>query len=311
MPSPEDYSVEDEIADVGVGAPHVVVLGAGASRACCPNGDKNGKSLPLMADFAVALGVDALLSSWGFNPLDNFEDTYSSLHDRHETDKLRELRYKVETYFSSLEIPEEPTIYDRLLLSLRPKDIVATFNWDPLLLQAYLRNYQHAPLPKPIFLHGNIMTGYCEADRTVGLRGHICSRCGIPFSPTPLLYPVRHKDYATDTFIASQWNVLKRGFKKAFMITIFGYSGPKTDREAILAMKDAWGSTDDRIMEQTSFITLQSYESWIANHPRRTGEAHFAQYYDAKFVENNPIPRYPVFSEIWNWYENLISSEKL
>jgi hypothetical protein len=178
------------------------------------------------------------------------------------------------------------------------------------------------------------MTGYCEADRTVGLRGHICSRCGIPFSPTPLLYPVRHKDYATDTFIASQWNVLKRGFKKAFMITIFGYSGPKTDREAILAMKDAWGSTDDRIMEQTSFITLQSdeeisvgwgefihshhyerhesfYESWIANHPRRTGEAHFAQYYDAKFVENNPIPRYPVFSEIWNWYENLISSEKL
>ncbi|MBA7568543.1 hypothetical protein ES708_10272 [subsurface metagenome] len=30
--------------------PHIVILGADASRAVCPNGDKNGKILQLMND---------------------------------------------------------------------------------------------------------------------------------------------------------------------------------------------------------------------------------------------------------------------
>ena len=32
------------------GGPHVVLLGAGASRAVCTNGDKHGRKLPLMSD---------------------------------------------------------------------------------------------------------------------------------------------------------------------------------------------------------------------------------------------------------------------
>ena len=97
-------------------------------------------------------------------------------------------------------------------------------------------------------------------------------------------------------FIVTEWNALKRGFSEAFMITIFG-SGPKTDEETIAAMSEAWGASDDRNLEQTSFITIQDddeiqknwskfihshhyeihsdfYQSWIANHPRRTGEAY-------------------------------------
>ena len=44
-------TVEDEQNNVFVERPHLVVLGAGASRAAFPDGDKNGKRLPLMADF--------------------------------------------------------------------------------------------------------------------------------------------------------------------------------------------------------------------------------------------------------------------
>jgi hypothetical protein len=45
----------------------------------------------------------------------------------------------VREYFAQLELPVEPTIYDALLLSLRDKDAVFTFNWDPFLFQAHLR----------------------------------------------------------------------------------------------------------------------------------------------------------------------------
>ena len=37
------YSREQEIADVRIGRPHVVILGAGASLAAFPDGDRNGR----------------------------------------------------------------------------------------------------------------------------------------------------------------------------------------------------------------------------------------------------------------------------
>jgi hypothetical protein len=148
-----------------------------------------------------------------------------------------------------------------------------------------------------------------------------------------LLYPVRHKDYAHDPAIASQWDFLKYGLKNAFMITIFGYSGPKTDQEAISAMRQAWGTPDDRSMEQTAFITFQTedeiteawsefihthhyerqddfYDSWIANHPRRTGEAYFNRNYRALFIPNNPIAKDSDFPQLWAWFEQFRSAEE-
>lgn len=317
-----------------MGRPHVVVLGAGASRAACPNGDKHGKALPLMADFAECTGLASMLSGWGIDPARNFEDTYSDLHDASETTKLAQLNQAVETYFDALELPDHPTLYDHLVLSLSGSDIIATFNWDPLLLQAFRRNGKLGlSMPKLAFLHGNLRAGYCKKDRVLGLAGYPCSRCGVPFKRTPLLYPVRNKDYARDPAIASQWELLKRGFSKAFMITIFGYSGPKTDKEAIAAMSQAWGKPLEREMEQTAFITRQSeneindawdafihthhyevqsdfYDSWIANHPRRTGEAYLSQYLDAEFIENNPIPRKAGFSELHEWFGQFKGAEE-
>ena len=148
-----------------------------------------------------------------------------------------------------------------------------------------------------VFLRGNVATGYCRRDGIKGNARGYCPRCGNLFERAPLLYPIQKKNYADNEFIVTEWNALKRGFSEAFMITIFGYSGPKTDEETIAAMSEAWGASDDRNLEQTSFITIQDddeiqenwskfihshhyeihsdfYQSWIANHPRHTGEAY-------------------------------------
>jgi hypothetical protein len=211
--------------------------------------------------------------------------------------------------------------------------LIATFNWDPLLIQAHRRNARIVDLPRMVFLHGNVASGFCLQDRTVGNAGGLCSRCGKPFERAPLLYPIKRKNYADNSFIASEWGMLKRCFKQAFMITIFGYSAPRTDEEAIAAMSEAWGTTDQRNLEQTAFITIQDedevsrnwdkfihshhyeihndfYQSWIANHPRRTGEAYWNQFFECKFLPDNPLPRNADFPTLWKWFEQFKEPEQ-
>lgn len=328
-----EVSIEQEVVDVKMGRPHVVVLGAGASRAVCLNGDKNNKVLPLMKDFTEVVGLKPLLNNWGINSKQNFEEIFSDLYEKSENDKIARIENAVEKYFDQLELSDKPTVYDHLVLSLREKDLIATFNWDPLLMHAYLRNSNAGlKLPQLAFLHGNIRAGYCEKDKVAGLAHMRCGKCGETYKRMPLLYPIKKKDYAKDLFIANEWKKLKWGFENAFMITIFGYSGPKTDTEAINAMKKAWGDKNHRAMEQTTFITPQSddevsknwepfihthhyeidadfYNSWIANHPRRTGEAYLNQYLEAKFITNNPIPRDIDFKALWKWFEQFNNAE--
>jgi hypothetical protein len=328
-----EVSVQQEVACTGMGRPHVVILGAGASRATCLNGDKNGNILPLMQDFTQVLGLKPLLKEWDISADQNFEEIFSDLYERQENDKISQIEGIVEEYFNQLELPNEPTIYDHLVLSLREKDLIATFNWDSLLVHAYSRNCKAGlKLSQLAFLHGNTGVGYCDKDKLKGRIHTICRICREPYKRTSLLYPIKRKDYAKDLFIAREWNLLKWGFENAFMITIFGYSGPKTDQEAISAMKKAWGDKYKRSMEQTAFITTQSedeicenwdqfihthhyeihddfYNSWIANHPRRTGEAYINQYYNALCIGNNPIPRDLDFPELWKWYEKFKTAE--
>jgi hypothetical protein len=313
--------------------PHVVVLGAGASRATCPYGDKNNKKLPLMQDFTQILEIEYLLEEWGIDPHQNFEEIFSDLFESGETKKQEKLQEKIKDYFKELELPEKPTIYDHLVLSLRGQDLIATFNWDPLLLQAYCRNGNCGlELPKLAFLHGNISVGFCKTDGTSGLLMKRCSKCKQPFQHTPLLYPIKKKNYTENMFISREWRQLQDRFKNAIMITIFGYSGPKTDVEAISAMKNAWGKKKYRRFEETCFISNKSenkisknwkyfihthhysvysnfYESFIANHPRRTQEAHFKEKLEAKFIIDNPIPQDYSFPELWEWFSQFKDSE--
>ncbi len=58
-------SVEAEIAQLTRQRPHVVLLGAGASRQAFPNGEACGRRLPLMNDFTEIVPVAAVLERVG------------------------------------------------------------------------------------------------------------------------------------------------------------------------------------------------------------------------------------------------------
>jgi hypothetical protein len=57
---PPEYTEEFEVRHAPFGRPHVVLLGAGASYAAFPNGDKNGHKLPLLKDFVEVIGLHDL-----------------------------------------------------------------------------------------------------------------------------------------------------------------------------------------------------------------------------------------------------------
>ena len=87
--------------------------------------------------------------------MEGFEAQFSWMrrHGRFVSD-LQLIERLITEYFEDLELPDTATIYDYLVLGLRPKDTIATFNWDPLLLLAHYRNRNVAELPDIRFLHG-------------------------------------------------------------------------------------------------------------------------------------------------------------
>lgn len=244
--------------------PHVVILGAGASCAAIPNGDKNGRHISPMNNFIKNLGLMPILECVDIQThSDNLEDIYMELDERSLSEKnCKYVKIKLENeirkYISKYKIPDEPTIYDYLLLSLTSKDLVATFNWDPLLMQAYERVSKITEnLPQLAFLHGNVAIGYCEKHNILGWNDFYC-RCGKKLTPVDLLYPVKDKKYTSNPFITKEWDRLKCNMKYAYMLTIFGYSAPKSDIAAIELMKEAWGDNNKRNMEQVEIIDLRN-----------------------------------------------------
>lgn len=330
-----EKSVADEIAQVTMGRPHVVLLGAGASRACFPNGEKMGQKLPVMADFLEIVPIRDILSVSKV-PFEgkNFEELYALLaNDSQYVDICRDLESAIFQYFASLRLPDMPTLYDHLVLSLRPKDVIATFNWDPFLIQAARRNGHIGGVPRILFLHGNVLDAYCETDKVHGVRGARCSKCKRTFEPVGLLYPISQKNYERDPGVRAAWEAVKWSFKNAFMVTIFGYRAPESDKAAVELLLEAWGDWQKRELEQFEIIDVRDekdllkswepfihthhyevhsdfYDSWIANHPRRSGEAYWNQYMEVCFIENNPIPRPNNFDELWSWYRPLIEVER-
>jgi hypothetical protein len=110
-------------------SPHVVILGAGASAAACPTGDRNGRRVPLMADLVEAIGLTERLMTPGVDlaAVADFEQLYQEIASDHRHESLRlDVERTVRDYFASLVLPEGVTIYDELLLSLRTKDLIAT-----------------------------------------------------------------------------------------------------------------------------------------------------------------------------------------
>ena len=109
--------------------PHVVILGAGASCAAIPNGDKAGRKISAMNGFIEKLGLSELLSRVKLmTKSDNLEEIYMELDERSNCEKdcenvKLELEQCIFSYMSGYKIPDGPTIYDYLVLSLTSKDL--------------------------------------------------------------------------------------------------------------------------------------------------------------------------------------------
>ena len=320
--------------------PHVVILGAGASCAAIPNGDKNGKKISAMKGFIEKLGLKNIISSLSLDTTsDNLEDIYMEISEKstpgsiYEKAKL-ELETKIYEYISEYTIPDNPTVYDFLILSLTSKDLIATFNWDPLLVQAYLRVMQYSDnLPKLAFLHGNVAIGYCEKDNVIGNIGGKC-KCGEPLQGIGLLYPIKNKNYQKNPAISKSWEALQNALEVAYMITIFGYSAPKSDVEAVSMLKNAWGNVTDRTMEEIEIVDLRPeeevFESWqefiythhysyhndffdttLGRYPRRSCEATFDRLMNCRFLDGSKGFKNSMdFNDISLLVNPLIQSEK-
>ena len=325
-----------------MGGMHLVILGAGASIASSyRNPEANGLKLPSMNDLPKIVDMTDILGAIPNELLcDNFEALYGNIYEWDSNSKyLCEINDRIYAYFSSLELPQEPTIYDYLVMSLRDKDVIATFNWDPFLYQAWWRNYLHGDSPKLLFLHGNVAVGYNEEIGGIGWADSIGKRYGKYYEPTKLMFPIKHKNYTDDSFIKQQWKRFEWSLQHAARVTVFGYSAPKSDVEAIAAMKKAWGTAEERNLEQFELIDIRSEtevcESWaefihthhydyctnffqssLALYPRRSFEAYMMQCFpitpEETFVESMPIPQNEIhtFDEMWKWYEPLIEREE-
>lgn len=316
-------------------SPHLVICGAGASRAATPRGDASGRTLPLMADLVGILDLGPLLKG---SSLEQYTHDFELLYDAASRDPsatplVAELKARVRDYFGSLRLPSGPTAYDYLLLSLREKDVIATFNWDPLLLQAYQRHSTIQRLPKILFLHGSVAVGVCHSCRVKGSVGARCPQCGAVLQPGPLLYPVADKDYTKDAFISAEWEALQNVLTHAYFLTIFGYSAPQSDVAAIAMLRSIWDKNEIRTLAEveivdvrerdkvlatwTPFITRSHWiycndirDSYLAWHPRRSCEAlAFAT------LQNDPwpddwMPHEGSMDEVVGWIRPLLEEEE-
>lgn len=331
---PPDYTEEYEVAHASFERPHVVLLGAGASCAAFPDGDRNGRKLPLLNDFVDVIDLRGYMQEARIQPpFDDFETIYSKIALNPQlTDVRQRIDQTVYEYFESLELPDEPTLYDHLVLSLRAKDVVATFNWDPFLWNACHRNRRFADGPTVLFLHGSVAIGRCDYCKIVISRSVRICKCGNKIQDVPILFPVTQKNYNSDPAIAAHWRNLQRALKECWAFTIFGYSAPKTDVEAIDLLKGGWGDIEDRHLEEVEVIDIRDeaelrkswdefihthhytvrnsfYDSWIAQHPRRSCEAVWAQNMDCMFISGFPVPKAAGFDDLYEWLQPRVAAE--
>ena len=333
---------EQGIQKVVGGGGHIVILGAGASIASTMrNPEQNGKQLPSMANFISVVGLQDIVDTVPQElRSDDFEKLYSNLYtDNQESAAIKEIEKRVYEYFQDMRLPDIPTIYDYLVMSLRPKDIIATFNWDPFLFQAWNRNHNKGENPHLAFLHGNVAIGYSIDNKKSGPAG-MYAKGGGYFEPTKLLYPVTQKNYNQDEFIKKEWDRVRYWLSResgAVRVTIFGYGAPTTDAEAVALLSEAWGKASKRTMEQFEMIDIRAedeltdlwknfifshhydyfsdyFDSELAYFPRRTSESYYHQFCpsteDEALQEPNPVPlNFQTLEEMWEWFEPLINAE--
>lgn len=322
--------------------PHVVLLGAGASCAAIPYGDKNARKISAMDGFCETIGISKNINKYGLHTKSkNLEDIYMEVHERAKTDtKFIELESSIENdiraYLNEFILPDAPTVYDFLILALREKDVIATFNWDPLIVQAYARAASiTSRLPKLLFLHGNVAVKYAGSGPRTRIYMDQCDAMPKDAKILPLLYPIANKEYSKNTAINNQWEQLRYYMQRAYRFSIFGYSAPRSDQEAIAMLQSAWGHADNRNFEQTEIIDIKTdeelhstWESFICSHhydivncffkssismfPRRTCETLFDTKMNLLFSKGTNLGFQPnmTFKEIEGLLSPLLNDEE-
>jgi hypothetical protein len=289
-----------------------------------------------MANLALVLGLEPLLQKAGLarRGSGNFELIYDALAS---SDAYHDLRLEVETrvqeYFARLQLPGDVTVYDQLLLSLRRKDLIATFNWDPFLLQAYARNRGIKRLPRVVCLHGNVYLGYCPEHRVKGYSTQNCNTCGKPLQPSPLLFPITKTEYRSHPLLSGEWDELAKTLEHAYLLTIFGYAAPASDVAAREILLKAWDANGTRELAEVEVIDIlperllhKRWKDFTVRHhwgaltrfshtlqsryPRRSCEA-----FAFATLQQNPwatrrIPRFRRLDRLHDWIRPLVDEEQ-
>jgi len=287
-----------------------------------------------MKDFVDVLELRAELRQFGIANVDrNFELLFQEIAARDDGGALRShIEKRVVSYFTNLELSPGPTLYDIMVLSLRAKDMIATFNWDPFLWAAACRVSRYAPVPRVAFLHGNVAVGYCQRDPIKGPVGATCRKCGGTFEQSRLLFPVADKDYTSDEVLRHEWIDMQRSMKAAYFFTVFGYSAPTADVAAIELLRSAWGKAEERNLEQTEIIDIQdestlrqTWSSFVHTHhygivdnyrlsyavdyPRRSCEAFWQSVMELKPYEPVGMPDCSQLEDLVDWLSPFIAAE--
>lgn len=276
-----------------MGLKHLVILGAGSTIATIPNGDKNGEKAytlsNLLQDPAFASFVKVAQQK-GYRT-DDVENLCKRLYQE-DRELYNEFEALVRAKYARLELPEDFTILDRLVLSLKADDAIVSFNWDDLIIQAYQRMSIFVPdkqLPILAFPHGNAQAVYnkkhCTSKRIV---------TGNYWMDSPLNMPIDETEYKSDLFIKSQWHILDFYMRNAQMVTLFGYSAPASDEQDLLHLRELFEKNQicdkieiiddgiknaERVAENIKDFRMQDnwlylcgdfWHSTIAKLPRRT-----------------------------------------
>lgn len=273
--------------------PHVVILGAGASIAACEF-DKNDKKVPLLKNIHTVLGLTDVLSKYHFSnaEMQDFELLYTKIYGKSEYQELQSyLEEQVRGYFKQLLIPDKPTYYDYLILSLTSKDAIISFNWDPFLMQSYRRNLNVGNLPELIFPHGNVGVGICRSCKVTGYANCLCPRCAQPFTDMPLLFPIGQKNYWDGSIIENEWIRAQNALTKAAGITVFGYGAPTTDAEAVRLIQAAYKESHMQDIAPFTIINLPQVRGEQEEKWREVFDPRMIEYC-GKFEESR-LWRYP------------------
>lgn len=78
---------------------------------------------------------------------------------------------------------------------------------------------------------------------------------------------------------------------------------PGADHENLRATWDPFIHTHHYDIVDTFF------DSWLANHPRRTGEAYWSQFLEARFITDNPVPSDSGLVKLVDWFQPMFDAE--